>query len=175
QFSNSDLEVTFRKHSFFVRNMDGVDLLKVFGALCYPTNDSEDLGKLQAKADIGIFVGYAPSRKGFRIYNIRTRRIMETVHVTFDELHQIMAPVRISSGPEPVPTTTYIPPTDKDLEILFQPMFDEYFDQSKDSEPVPTATVVNAPIVSTNTYVLALKYGDLSRITFIIYSPVRLV
>ncbi|GKF05945.1 retrovirus-related pol polyprotein from transposon TNT 1-94, partial [Tanacetum coccineum] len=36
----------------------------VFGALCYPTNDSEDLGKLQLTADIGIFVGYAPSRKG---------------------------------------------------------------------------------------------------------------
>ncbi|GJT47716.1 retrovirus-related pol polyprotein from transposon TNT 1-94 [Tanacetum coccineum] len=29
----------------------------LFGALCYPTNDSEDLGKFQAKADIGIFVG----------------------------------------------------------------------------------------------------------------------
>ncbi|GJY19650.1 retrovirus-related pol polyprotein from transposon TNT 1-94 [Tanacetum coccineum] len=36
---------------------------RVFGALCYPTNDSEDLGKLQPTADIGIFVGYAPSRK----------------------------------------------------------------------------------------------------------------
>ncbi|GJW83650.1 retrovirus-related pol polyprotein from transposon TNT 1-94 [Tanacetum coccineum] len=43
-----------------------------FGALCYPTNDSEDLGKLQPTADIGIFVGYAPSRKGYRIYNKRT-------------------------------------------------------------------------------------------------------
>ncbi|GKD72261.1 retrovirus-related pol polyprotein from transposon TNT 1-94, partial [Tanacetum coccineum] len=143
--------------------------LRVFGALCYPTNDSEDLGKFQAKADIGIFVGYAPSRKGYRIYNKRTRRLMETIHVTFDEMHQTMAPVRISSGPEPimmtpgqlnsglapspVPATTYIPPTDKDLEILFQPMFDEYFDQSTDSEPVPTATIVNAPIVSTNTSV----------------------
>nr|GEW83079.1 retrovirus-related Pol polyprotein from transposon TNT 1-94 [Tanacetum cinerariifolium] len=37
---------------------------RVFGALCYPTNDSEDLGKLQPTADTGIFVGYAPSRKG---------------------------------------------------------------------------------------------------------------
>ncbi|GKD71396.1 retrovirus-related pol polyprotein from transposon TNT 1-94 [Tanacetum coccineum] len=37
---------------------------RVFGALCYPTNDSEDLGKLQPTTDIGIFVGYAPSRKG---------------------------------------------------------------------------------------------------------------
>ncbi|GJT45777.1 hypothetical protein Tco_0954492 [Tanacetum coccineum] len=44
----------------------------------------EDLGKFQAKADIGIFVGYAPSRKGYRIYNKRTRRLMETIHVTFD-------------------------------------------------------------------------------------------
>ncbi|GJT14552.1 retrovirus-related pol polyprotein from transposon TNT 1-94 [Tanacetum coccineum] len=69
--------------------------LRVFGALCYPTNDSEDLGKFQAKADIGIFVGYAPSRKGYRIYNKRTRRLMETIHVTFDEMHQTMAPVRM--------------------------------------------------------------------------------
>nr|GEY42190.1 retrovirus-related Pol polyprotein from transposon TNT 1-94 [Tanacetum cinerariifolium] len=38
-------------------------LFRVFGAFCYPTNDSEDLGKLQPTADIGIFVGYAPSRK----------------------------------------------------------------------------------------------------------------
>ncbi|GJW08974.1 retrovirus-related pol polyprotein from transposon TNT 1-94 [Tanacetum coccineum] len=74
----------------------------VFCALCYPTNDSENLGKFQAKADIGIFVGYAPSRKGYRIYNKRTRRLMETIHVTFDEMHQSMAPVRISSGPEPI-------------------------------------------------------------------------
>ncbi|GJU20502.1 hypothetical protein Tco_1153844 [Tanacetum coccineum] len=60
------------------------------------------------------------------------------------------------AGPNPEhmqDVTTNIPPTDKDLEILFQPMFDEYFEQSTDSEPVPTATVVNAPIVSTNTSV----------------------
>nr|GEV22462.1 retrotransposon protein, putative, unclassified [Tanacetum cinerariifolium] len=42
---------------------------RVFGALCYPTNDSEDLGKLQPTADIGIFVGFAPSKKVYRIYN----------------------------------------------------------------------------------------------------------
>ncbi|GJZ93448.1 retrovirus-related pol polyprotein from transposon TNT 1-94 [Tanacetum coccineum] len=66
---------------------------------CYtrpiPNSYSEDLGKFQAKADIGIFVGYAPSRKGYRIYNKRTRRLMETIHVTFDEMHQTMAPVRM--------------------------------------------------------------------------------
>ncbi|GJZ24361.1 retrovirus-related pol polyprotein from transposon TNT 1-94 [Tanacetum coccineum] len=46
---------------------------RVFGALYYPTNDSEYLGKLQPTADIRIFVSYAPSRKGYRIYNKRTR------------------------------------------------------------------------------------------------------
>ncbi|GJZ87906.1 retrovirus-related pol polyprotein from transposon TNT 1-94 [Tanacetum coccineum] len=38
---------------------------QVFGALCYPINDSEDLGKLQPTADIRIFVGYAPSRRAW--------------------------------------------------------------------------------------------------------------
>ncbi|GKA13372.1 retrovirus-related pol polyprotein from transposon TNT 1-94 [Tanacetum coccineum] len=43
--------------------------LHVFGALCYPNNDSEDLGKLQAKADISIFIGYPPKKKAYRIYS----------------------------------------------------------------------------------------------------------
>ncbi|GJW03488.1 uncharacterized mitochondrial protein-like protein [Tanacetum coccineum] len=60
--------------------------LHVFGALCYPTNDCKNLGKLQPKADIGIFIGYAPTKKAFMIYNRRTRRIIETIHVDFDEL-----------------------------------------------------------------------------------------
>ncbi|GKE97483.1 retrovirus-related pol polyprotein from transposon TNT 1-94 [Tanacetum coccineum] len=72
--------------------------LHVFGALCYPTNDSENLGKLQPKADIGIFIGYAPTKKAFRIYNRRTRRIIETIHVDFDEL-TAMASEHSSSGP----------------------------------------------------------------------------
>nr|GFA87489.1 retrovirus-related Pol polyprotein from transposon TNT 1-94 [Tanacetum cinerariifolium] len=46
-----------------------LSFLHVFGALCYPTNDSENLGKLQPKAYIGIFIGYAPTKKAFRIYN----------------------------------------------------------------------------------------------------------
>ncbi|GJS60948.1 retrovirus-related pol polyprotein from transposon TNT 1-94 [Tanacetum coccineum] len=60
--------------------------LHLFGALCYPTNDSENLGKLQLKADIGIFIGYAPTKKAFRIYNRCTRRIIETIYVDFDKL-----------------------------------------------------------------------------------------
>nr|GEY39312.1 hypothetical protein [Tanacetum cinerariifolium] len=84
-----------------------LSFLQVFGALCYPTNDSKNLGTLQPKADIGIFIGYAPTKKAFQIYNRRTRRIVETIHVDFDEL-MAMASEQISSGPalnEMTPTT----------------------------------------------------------------------
>nr|GFB87141.1 retrovirus-related Pol polyprotein from transposon TNT 1-94 [Tanacetum cinerariifolium] len=112
----------------------------VFGALCYPTNDSENLGKLQPKADIGIFIGYASIKKAFRIYNRRTRRIIETIHVDFDEL-TAMASEQIRSGPalnDMTPgtissglvhtsssSTSYVPPSRNDWDVLFQPMFDE--------------------------------------------------
>nr|GEU53247.1 integrase, catalytic region, zinc finger, CCHC-type, peptidase aspartic, catalytic [Tanacetum cinerariifolium] len=122
----------------------GLTFFRVFGALCYPTNDSEDLRKLQPTADTGIFVGYAPSRKGYRIYNKRTWRIMETIHVQFNELTEPMVPMQLGTGPAPnfltpgqvssglvpdtVPATPSVPPTNKELEILFQPMFDEYLE-----------------------------------------------
>ncbi|GJS41851.1 retrovirus-related pol polyprotein from transposon TNT 1-94 [Tanacetum coccineum] len=48
---------------------------RVFGALCYPANDSENLGKFQAKADIGIFVGY------IFVYNICTNAPSTSAHV----------------------------------------------------------------------------------------------
>nr|GEU34190.1 retrovirus-related Pol polyprotein from transposon TNT 1-94 [Tanacetum cinerariifolium] len=75
-----------------------LSFLHVLGALCYPTNDSENLGKLQPKADIGIFIGYTPTKKAFRIYNRRTRRIVKTIHVDIDEL-TTMASEQSSSGP----------------------------------------------------------------------------
>ncbi|GJR79598.1 retrovirus-related pol polyprotein from transposon TNT 1-94 [Tanacetum coccineum] len=130
-------------------------------AFCYPTNDSEDLGKLKAKADIGFFVGYAPNRKGYRIYNKRTRQIMETIHVTFDELTEQTAPVHSSPGPapnllmpgpissglvpNPAPVIPYVPPTNKELEILFQPMFDEYFKHPPATRLVPPAPAAQVP------------------------------
>ncbi|GKB16572.1 putative ribonuclease H-like domain-containing protein [Tanacetum coccineum] len=138
--------------------------LRVFGALCYPINDSEDLGKLQPTADIGIFVGYAPSWKGYRIYNKRTRRIMEIIHVQFDELSEPMALVQLSTGPapmfltpgqissglvpNPIPASPYAPLTNKELEILFQPMFDEYLDPPRVEILVPSATTVLVLVIS---------------------------
>ncbi|GJX41895.1 integrase, catalytic region, zinc finger, CCHC-type containing protein [Tanacetum coccineum] len=89
-----------------------------------------------------IFVGYAPTKKAFRIYNGRTRIVTETIHVTFDELTS-MASEQFSSGPGlhgMTPATSSIglgsnlvsrqpciPPIRDDWDWLFQPMLDEYF------------------------------------------------
>nr|GFC40886.1 retrovirus-related Pol polyprotein from transposon TNT 1-94 [Tanacetum cinerariifolium] len=63
-----------------------ISFLHVFGALCYPKNDREDIGKLGAKCDIGFFIGYSADSCAYRIYNRRTKKIMETMNVSFDEL-----------------------------------------------------------------------------------------
>nr|GEW22627.1 hypothetical protein [Tanacetum cinerariifolium] len=122
----------------------------------------EDLGKLQSTADIGIFVGYAPSRKGYRIYNKRTQHIVETIHVQLDELSKPMAPVQLSTGPAPtfltprqissglvpnlVPAAPYVPPTNKELEFLFQPMFDEYLEPLRVERLVSLAPAILVPV-----------------------------
>nr|GEX54509.1 integrase, catalytic region, zinc finger, CCHC-type, peptidase aspartic, catalytic [Tanacetum cinerariifolium] len=84
----------------------------VFGALCYPINDSENISKLQPKADIGIFIGYAPTKKAFRIYNRRTRRIVDTIHVDFDELTAMASE---QSTAEVISPIAEVPQGDDDL------------------------------------------------------------
>ncbi|GKC87037.1 retrovirus-related pol polyprotein from transposon TNT 1-94 [Tanacetum coccineum] len=76
------------------------------------------------------------------IYNRRTRRIIKTIHVDFDELiamaseHnssgpalQEITPATISSGlvPNPPSSAPFVPPSRSDWDSLFQPMFDELF------------------------------------------------
>nr|GEW47857.1 retrovirus-related Pol polyprotein from transposon TNT 1-94 [Tanacetum cinerariifolium] len=121
-----------------------LSLLHVFGALCYPTNDSKNLGKLQPKADIRIFID-------------------------FDELTE-MASEQSSSGPalnkmtlatislglvqKSSSSTPYVPPSRNDWDLLFQPMFNELHN------PPPSvnhqATEVIAPISD----VIPLVQGD---------------
>ncbi|GKE16896.1 hypothetical protein Tco_1424473 [Tanacetum coccineum] len=86
---------------------------------------------------------------------------METIHVTFDELTKQTAPVHSSPGPapnlltpgpitrlvpNPPPAAPYVPPTNKELEILFHPMFDEYFNSSVVDHLVPPALAAQAPV-----------------------------
>nr|GFD31265.1 integrase, catalytic region, zinc finger, CCHC-type, peptidase aspartic, catalytic [Tanacetum cinerariifolium] len=62
--------------------------------------DGENLDKMKEKGDECIFVGYSTQSRAYRVYNKRTRVIMESIHVNFDELPQ-MASVQDSSDPAP--------------------------------------------------------------------------
>nr|GEX00146.1 retrovirus-related Pol polyprotein from transposon TNT 1-94 [Tanacetum cinerariifolium] len=78
----------FNKTSYELINgrKPNISFLHVFRALCYPKNDREDIGKLGAKGDIGFFIGYSADSCAYRVYNRRTKKIMETMNVSFDEL-----------------------------------------------------------------------------------------
>ncbi|GJU27453.1 integrase, catalytic region, zinc finger, CCHC-type containing protein [Tanacetum coccineum] len=114
----------------------------VFGSLCYPTNDRDDLGKMKPKADIGVFIGYLETSTSFQIYNRRTKMIMETIHVKFDELtamaseHDCLEPElqrfnNYNSSAEPMNN-----PSKEDLDNLFGPMFEEYYEQKSSDTPI---------------------------------------
>ncbi|GKC56585.1 hypothetical protein Tco_1084183 [Tanacetum coccineum] len=83
----------------------------VFGALCYPTNDSENLGKLQPKADI----------------DFDELTAMASEHSSSGPALHEMTSATISSGlmPNPYPLTPFVPPSRTYWDILFQLMFDE--------------------------------------------------
>nr|GEU65272.1 retrovirus-related Pol polyprotein from transposon TNT 1-94 [Tanacetum cinerariifolium] len=134
---------------------------------------NQTLREYYEQADIGIFIGYAPTKKAFQIYNRHTRRIVESIHVEFDEL-MAMAYEQSSSGPvlnEMTPATIssglvhkfsssipYVPPTRNDWDLLFQPMFEEllYPPPSVD----PQAPEVIAPIADVIPLVQAESTGS---------------
>nr|GEU96107.1 hypothetical protein [Tanacetum cinerariifolium] len=130
-----------------------LSLFYVFGTLCYPTNDNDDLGKLDAKADIGIFVGYTLAKKAFRIYNKRIHKNIETIHVTFDELTtmtseqfsseprlQCMTHATSSSGlvPNPVSQQTFLVAAAQRAIDLSDSLVSTSIDQDAPSTSIPS-------------------------------------
>ncbi|GJT20808.1 retrovirus-related pol polyprotein from transposon TNT 1-94, partial [Tanacetum coccineum] len=139
-----------------------ISFLHVFGALCYPKNDRENIGKHGTKGDIGFFISYSADSCAYMVYNRRTKKIMETMNVTFDELLamafdqssskpglQSMSSGQISSGLD----LTYAPstittqkPTESELDLLFEAMYDDYIGGHQSSAP-RTAPAALAPQV----------------------------
>nr|GEW63460.1 hypothetical protein [Tanacetum cinerariifolium] len=122
----------------------------IFGSLCYIVRDGENLDKMKEKGDACIFVGYFTQSRAYQVYNKRTRVIIETIHVNFDELPQ-MASDHISSdlipqcptmafehaslspGPqsqENVPQLAETVTTSIELDLLFSLMFDELLNET---------------------------------------------
>nr|GEV72919.1 retrovirus-related Pol polyprotein from transposon TNT 1-94 [Tanacetum cinerariifolium] len=137
-----------------------ISYLHVFEALCYPKNDREDIGKLGAKGDIGFFIGYSANYVAYRVYNRRTKKIMETMNVTFDELStmafeqnssrpslQSMTSGQISSELEltyALSTITPQRPSKRDLDILFESLHNEYLGVRSSEAP---RTIHVAPMI----------------------------
>nr|GEY37879.1 hypothetical protein [Tanacetum cinerariifolium] len=65
-------------------------------------------GKLQLKADIGIFIGYALTKKALWIYNRRTRRIVKTIHVDFGELMAMASQQSLQADSTGSPSSTTV-------------------------------------------------------------------
>src|ERR1044072_2860944 len=56
-----------------------------FGCTCFVLNTKDHLGKFDSKAQKCILLGYSECSKGYRIYNIETLVVEESIHVRFDD------------------------------------------------------------------------------------------
>nr|GFB34774.1 retrotransposon protein, putative, Ty1-copia subclass [Tanacetum cinerariifolium] len=117
-------------------------------------NDREVIGKLGAKGDISFFIGYSADSCAYRVYNRRTKKIMETMNVSFDELSVMVFKQRSSklglnsmtSGQiSPGLDLTYAPstittqqPSEGELDLLFEAIYDDYIG----GQPSSTARTV---------------------------------
>ena len=57
----------------------------MFGSKCYILNDQENLGKFDAKSYEGIFRGYSTTGRAYRVFNKRTKTVMESINVKIDD------------------------------------------------------------------------------------------
>ncbi|GJR52061.1 ribonuclease H-like domain-containing protein [Tanacetum coccineum] len=62
-----------------------LSFMRPFGCHVTILNTLDSLGKFYGKSDEGFFVGYSLSSKAFRVYNTRTRRVEENLHIGFLE------------------------------------------------------------------------------------------
>nr|GEZ75178.1 Gag-Pol polyprotein [Tanacetum cinerariifolium] len=123
---------------------------------CFTQNRSiiHHIGKLGAKGDISFFIGYSADSCAYRVYSSQTKKIMETMNVSFNEL-SVMAFEQRSSKPGFNSMTsghissgldlTYAPstittqqPSEGELDLLFEAMYDDYIG----GQPSATARTV---------------------------------
>ncbi|WVZ64800.1 LOW QUALITY PROTEIN: hypothetical protein U9M48_014272 [Paspalum notatum var. saurae] len=82
------------------------DHLRVFGCACYPNTSATAPHKLAPRSTRCVFLGYSPDHKGYRCFDLTSRRVLISRHVVFDE----------SVFPFSFTTT---PASDLELESLF--------------------------------------------------------
>nr|GFA08421.1 retrovirus-related Pol polyprotein from transposon TNT 1-94 [Tanacetum cinerariifolium] len=114
---------------------------------------SQDLIKMKSKAPKEHTTVSRPI-KTLTVYPPNTpATLVPRVLPTKSVAHIFLTPGQISSGlvPNSIPATPYVPPTNKELDILFQPMFDEYQEPPRVERPVSPAPAIQAPVNSAGT------------------------
>nr|GEU68656.1 integrase, catalytic region, zinc finger, CCHC-type, peptidase aspartic, catalytic [Tanacetum cinerariifolium] len=140
--------------------------------------DGENLDKINEKGDLCILVGYSTQSKGYRVYNKRTRMIVESIHIRFDEIKEVsetsvdnntlgFVPQRQKAldynNPDPGPQRKYVyssadahVPSQQELDLLFAPSTPTYVhaeennnDQAKEGEHLQDAEFTNPLCAST--------------------------
>nr|GEY77915.1 retrovirus-related Pol polyprotein from transposon TNT 1-94 [Tanacetum cinerariifolium] len=125
---------TFLKRITVLFQKPDISFLHVFEALCYPKNDREDIGKLGAKGDIGFFIGYSADSYAYRVYNQSSKPKLQSM--TFG---QISSGLNLTYAPSTITTQQ---PTEGELELLFEAMYDDYIG----GQPSAALRTVPAPI-----------------------------
>ncbi|GJX38601.1 retrovirus-related pol polyprotein from transposon TNT 1-94 [Tanacetum coccineum] len=72
-------------YEFFRGFKPAIGFMKPFGCHVTILNTLDKLGKFDGKSDESFFVGYSLSSKAFRVYNTRTRKVQENLHIRFLE------------------------------------------------------------------------------------------
>ena len=73
-------------YELFKGRKPNIAYFRSFGCKCYVHNNGKDnRGKFDAKSDDGIFLGYSTNSKAYRVFNILTKTVEESIHVIFDE------------------------------------------------------------------------------------------
>ncbi|GJV78409.1 retrovirus-related pol polyprotein from transposon TNT 1-94 [Tanacetum coccineum] len=62
-----------------------LDYFRVFGSKCFILNTKDYLTKFDPKSYEGIFIGYSQNSKAYIILNKHTRKVEESLNMTFDE------------------------------------------------------------------------------------------
>ncbi|GJS65737.1 putative ribonuclease H-like domain-containing protein [Tanacetum coccineum] len=78
-------------YELFRGRTPALSFMRPFGCHVTILNTLDHLGKFDGKSDDGFFVGYSLNSKAFKVYNIRTKKVEENLHVRFLEDKPIVA------------------------------------------------------------------------------------
>ena len=62
-----------------------VKYFRIFGSDCYILRDRENLEKFDAKSDKGYFLGYSSTSRAYRVYNLKTKTVMESSNIMIND------------------------------------------------------------------------------------------